>query len=236
MQMVLPPRCPVTLEEIGGNSFLSPSAWQSLQFIEAPFCDRCGVPYKADYGDEIECPSCIAEPPTFDQARAAVIYDDASHQLIVSYKHSDRAELAPMFAQWMNRAGADLLRRDAIIVPIPLHPRRLFMRKYNQSALIASEVGKLSGARVILDLLRRVRHTPPQQSLSAEARKRNVSGAFQLNRSSGDLRKKRIILVDDVLTTGATLSAAATVLKRAGVSQVSALVAARVVKGGLGAI
>lgn len=233
---LLPPRCPVTFEEVESNGFLSCAAWQNLQFIEAPFCRGCGIPFKVDYGGDIECPSCIADQPKFDEARAAVVYDDTSHKLIVGFKHSDRTDLAPMFASWMARAGAGFFSRDTAVVPVPLHPRRMFARKYNQSALLSKQLGKITGARVMLDGLRRIRHTPPQQSLSAEARKRNVQGAFRLGRPAGEIEGKSVVLIDDVLTTGATLSAAATALKRAGASRVSALVIARVVKGGFGAI
>lgn len=238
LDFAMPPHCPVTREEVSAYGVLAAGAWRAAHFIEPPCCARCGVPFSADYGEEIECPSCIAEPPGFDRARAALVYDDASHKMIVGFKHGDRTDLAAMFAAWMARAGAAFLSTSARLVPVPLHPRRLLTRRFNQSALLARAMAQSSGAALMIDGLIRQRATPPQKDLSAEGRKRNVEGAFALR---GDAAKRliegaHIILVDDVLTTGATLSSAARTLKRAGASQVDALVLARVVKGGLGAI
>ncbi|WP_375204158.1 ComF family protein [Hyphococcus sp.] len=238
LDLAMPPHCPVTREEIASSEALAPRAWAAAHFIEAPYCTRCGVPFAADYGEEIECPACIAEPPDFAHARAALVYDDASHGLIVGFKHGDRTELAAMFGRWMARAGEDLATGSSILVPVPLHARRLRERRFNQSALLAQALARETGAGLCLDGLLRRRATPPQKDLSAEGRKRNVSGAFGVRDDKARLRFRdaHVVLVDDVLTTGATLSAAARALKRAGASQVDALVLARVVKGGIGAI
>jgi len=217
---------------------LGPQAWAAAHFIEAPYCGRCGAPYGAQYGDDLECISCIASPPDFDSARAALVYDDATHGLIVGFKHGDRTELAPMFAGWMARAGSDLLSDATIIVPAPLHRRRLFSRRYNQSALLAREIARLSRTALSIGEFVRVRSTPPQKDLSASARRRNVAGAFGFrdDRARETFSGAHVVLVDDVMTTGATLCAAARALKRAGAGRVDALVLARVVKGGSGAI
>lgn len=233
----MPPRCPASGEAVAAPGLLSASGWAGLHFIEAPFCERCGVPFAAEYGEGVECPSCIAAPPAFDRARAAVVYDDASHGLIVGFKHSDRTELAPAFAQWLARAGAELLSDRPLIVPVPLHRLRLLMRRYNQSAILAKGAARRVGAPFAPEALIRRRATPPQKNLSAEARRRNVAGAFQVpEEARAMIAGAHIVLVDDVLTTGATLSACARALKRAGAAKVDALVLARVVKGGIGAI
>jgi len=234
----MPPSCPVTNEEIGTFGTLSPKAWSAVHFIAAPYCPRCGVPFAAEYGEEVECPSCIASPPDFERARAAVVYDDATHKLIVGFKHSDRTELAPMFANWMAIASQNLVSEASVLMPIPLHTSRRFARRYNQSALLAQGIAKRTGAQVALNDLVRRRATPPQKDLSADARRRNVSGAFGFRDLAAQNRYRgaHIVLVDDVLTTGATLSAAARALKRGGAARVDALVLARVVKGGIGAI
>ncbi|MEZ5892864.1 MAG: ComF family protein [Parvularculaceae bacterium] len=238
LDLVLPPRCPLTQEELVSHGALGAAAWGAAHFIEAPFCARCGVPFAADYGAEVECPSCIAAPPDFDRARAALVYNDASYKLIVGFKHSDRTELARMFGEWMARAGKGLLSSASVLTPVPLHAQRLRSRRYNQSALLAQAVAKQSGAALSLDDLVRRRATPPQKDLSADARRRNVAGAFGFRSDHAKARFKgaHVVLIDDVLTTGATLSAAARTLKRAGAAKVDALVLARVIKGGVGAL
>ena len=234
----MPPHCPVTGEEITAADALGSHAWGAAHFVDAPYCARCGVPFAAEYGEDVECPSCIANPPDFDRARAALVYDDASHRLVVGFKHGDRTELAEMFGAWMARAGSDFLTSSSVLAPVPLHPSRLRSRRFNQSALLARAVADRTGARFSVDGLVRRRKTPPQKDLSSEGRRRNVSGAFAVrdHRARDHFIGANVVLVDDVLTTGATLSAVARVLKRAGAAQVDALVLARVVKGGTGAI
>lgn len=232
----MPPRCPITNEEIIDPETLQGHAWSKLHFIDDPLCRQCGVPYALPYGDEIVCPSCIAEPLAFDAARAALVYDDESHRLIVGFKHSDRTDLAPMFAKLMHRAGKDILRPSSILLPIPLHPTRLFSRRYNQSAILAKALSERNGSTLGLQWLKRTRATPPQKNLSASARRRNVAGIFALGIDKSHIKGAHLVLIDDVLTTGATLSSAARVLKQAGAVRVDALVVARVVKGGVGVI
>ncbi len=237
LDSVMPPHCPISGKPVTRTGQLSPEAWSALHFIEEPFCPRCGIPFAVEYGDQIECPSCVADRPVYDRARAAVVYDEASHKLVVSFKHADRTELAPILAKWLVRTGIELITTQSILVPAPLHKHRLLARRYNQSAILAQWVAKFSGARYAPDLLTRNRRTPPQKNLSADARKRNVAGAFAISDQAATMvRDAHIVLVDDVLTTGATLSACAKALKTAGAGRVDALVLARVVKGGIGAI
>ena len=237
LNALMPPICPIADQHIATQGMVGPAGWSALHFVEAPYCRRCGVPFSTEYGEGVECPSCIAEPPAFDTARAAVVYDDASHDLVIGFKHADRTELAPMFAKWMIRAGQDLMTRCSILAPIPLHRQRLAARRFNQSSLLATAIGKQAHIKVAYGELQRVRATPPQQKLSAASRRRNMSGAFAVRRgAAATISGAHVILIDDVLTTGATLSSAARALKKAGARRVDALVLARVVKGGIGAI
>lgn len=223
--------------EPGGAASLSVEAWSALRFIDEPFCVRCARPFEMDYGQGAECPACIAMPPAFDATRAGVIYDAVSHGLIVGFKHGDRTERARVFAGWLKRAGAPFLGPDSVLVPTPLHPARLRQRRFNQAAEIARALTKISGCVTIADGLRRVRATESQQGLSADQRRRNLAGAITLNEARLPLLQgKHVVLIDDVMTTGATLSACARAARRARPASVNALVIARVVKEGENAI
>ncbi len=237
LNILLPPQCPISGDPVSEAGEISGAGWQAMQFIESPFCDGCAIPFSVDHGDDIKCAHCLADAQRFQTARASIVYDDISHPLIVGFKHGDRTELAPMFAKWMVRAGRDLLRPDVLLMPVPLHHKRLRARRFNQSALLTKEIAALTGHDYCLDGVERHRPTPPQQKLSSEGRKRNVAGAFRVDEEKQALFKgKHVILIDDVLTTGATISACCGPLLAAGASQVDALVLARVVKGGRQAI
>jgi ComF family protein len=237
LALLLPPLCPITQERVAAPGLLSASGWSQLQFIDDPVCAQCGAPFAVDQGEGATCAACVAEPPSFDRARAAVVYGEASHKLIVAFKHSDRTELAPLLAGWLARAGAAIDFSGALIVPCPLHPRRLLHRRYNQAAMLALALGKEKTAEVAVDALIRTKATPSQQGLTAEARRRNVAGAFAIRESwEKRLEGRPIVLIDDVLTTGATLSACARALKRSGAARVDALVLARVNRGGVDAL
>lgn len=230
--LVLPPR---PLEEAGGYRSrvqtvgLSPEAWTRVRFIDAPACDGCGLPFDFDQGESARCPTCLARPAAFDRARAACLYDDHSRDLILKLKHADRTDLAPLFARWLGRAAGDLLEAADVIVPVPLHRWRLLSRRYNQAAEVARRLAALTGVRYGPDLLVRRRATQSQGGKTAVGRRRNVAGVFAVpNGWRRRLDGRRVLVVDDVLTTGATAEACARALKAAGASGVDVAVIARV--------
>ncbi|WP_374368259.1 ComF family protein [Dongia sp.] len=230
LDAILPPRCLKCgdLVEIQGG--VCPSCWQGLRFISAPACACCGLPFEFDQGPGALCASCAATPPVFDRARAVFRYDENSRDLILAFKHADRTSSAPAFANWLARAGAELLAEADFIAPVPLHWSRLFTRRYNQAALLSLALGRLSGKKVVPDLLIRRRATPKQGRLGRLARQRNVAGAFALNPRRHDLiAGRRILLIDDVVTTGATIAGCARALRQNGAGGIDVLALARVI-------
>lgn len=203
-----------------------------MQFIDGPVCQCCGLPFEVDVGETTLCGACIARPPDFDRARAILCYDENSKKPVLAIKHADRLDLVPAFAKGLERAGRTLFPEAGLLVPVPLHRWRLWRRRYNQAAELARGLSRRTGIAVASNLLERVKSTPSQGEMpSAEARRLNVRGAFRVPRDQrASVRGKTILLVDDVLTTGATASAAARALKRAGAARVYVVALARVVR------
>lgn len=229
---LLPPRCLGCGAIAPRDGALCGACWGGLSFIERPWCACCGLPFEFDIEDGALCGGCAAGPPAFDAARAVLRYDDASRPLILSFKHGDRMQAGRHFGGWMARTGADLAQQADLVAPVPLHWRRLAARRYNQSAELARGVAAAAGIGLCVDLLRRTRATPSQGGLTRRARRLNVRGAFAVAPHRREaIRDAHILLVDDVMTTGATVEAAARTLKRAGASRVDVLVLARVVRG-----
>ncbi len=231
LDLLLPPRCPETGALIAGASGMSAEAWRNLHFLAGPCCACCGMPFDVDLPPDTLCAACDASAPRYDRARAVLAYDDFSKSLLLNLKHGDRTDLAPLLGRWLQRAGGDLLAAADIVAPVPMHRSRLFRRRFNQAALLASAMAKGTGHRSVLDLLERVRATPSQGHLSRLARARNVRGAFAVRPKFRDgLVGKRVLLVDDVFTTGATVEECARILRRAGVGAVDVVTVARVLR------
>jgi ComF family protein len=208
---------------------MSAEVWSKIVFIDGPVCDGCGLPFEYDQGPGVRCAACMARPRAFDRARAACLYDETSRDPILKLKHADRIDLAPMLAKWVSRAAWPLVEDADLVAPIPMHRFRLLRRRFNQAAEIARPFARLAGLGYLPDALVRVRATPSQAGKSGGARRRNMAAAFAV--PPGRAHKvagKRILLIDDVLTTGATAEACARALKAAGAARVNVAVAARV--------
>lgn len=201
--------------------------WSRIRFLDGPVCDGCGAPFEFDPG--VRCAACLARPRAFDAARAACLYDETSRDPILQLKHADRLDLAPMFARWLSRTARDLIDAADAIAPVPLHPMRLVARRHNQAAEIARPLARLTGTPYLPDALVRRRRTDTQAGKSGSGRRRNVAAAFDVPASRRrQVEGLRILLVDDVLTTGATAEGCARALKAAGAARVDLAVVARV--------
>lgn len=232
---VLPPRCAVSGAIVDHPGMIAPSVWRGLRFIGDPLCPRCGVPFDFSVADagEMVCTRCLTDPPAYASARAALTYDDASRPLILRFKHGDQIQAVHSFVPWLRRAGEGILEKADFLVPVPLHRWRLLRRRYNQAAIIAYALSKDCGVPCLPDALLRRRPTPVQGHLGHAERQKNVKGAFAVNpRHKGLLQGKTIVLIDDVLTTGATVGECTKALLAAGSKEVHVLAIARVVRGG----
>lgn len=224
---VLPPRCLACGATVDAPGALCPTCFGGFTFIAPPQCRVCGVPLPDAVGETLLCGGCLRERPDFNQARAVFVYDAASKPLLLRFKHGDRTDAAVHLARWMHRAGEELVARSEVIVPVPLHRWRLLWRTYNQAALLANALGRLARKPVVPDALTRIRGTPSQGHLSRAARRRNLAQAIRAHRPAA-VAGRRVLLVDDVLTTGATADACTRALLAAGARQVDVLVLGRV--------
>ena len=229
---MLPPRCLHCQAMVEGDAALCPDCWPLFDFLAPPLCESCGFPFEYDPGThDTVCGACLAHPPHFDRARSVLVYGENSRTLILDFKHGDRTWPAPSFGRWLARAGGGMIGEVDLAVPVPLHRSRLYARRYNQASLLALALGREAGLPVEPELLTRRRPTPSQGRMSPAARRRNVRGAFRLRRGFEEMvRGSRILLVDDVFTTGATAGECARCLKRAGAAAVDVLTLARVVR------
>jgi len=229
--LLLPPRCPACRTIVRDDGSFCAPCWATLRFITAPVCARCGVPFEVDHGPGTTCGACLKDPPRFEAARAALVYHGAARRVLLGFKHGDRDHLVRLMAPQMVRVARDWLGPEAVLVPVPLHRWRLWRRGYNQAALLARAVGRASATPLAVDALIRRRATAMSTGMTRGQRAKNVRGAFQVPHPA-QIAGRRVILVDDVLTTGATVAACTRVLLRAGASRVDVLTWARVVREG----
>jgi ComF family protein len=229
LDIALPTLCVACREPVDGEGVCA-ACWAKLSFIAPPFCPRLGIPFVYDPGEGLLSMEAIANPPAYARARAAVRYDDVAKTLVHALKYQDRTDLAPTMGRWMARAGREFLQDADLLVPVPLHWRRGWSRRYNQSGALARAIERQSGVKVASEALRRIRPTQQQIGLNRTQRASNVQGAFKVaSHRQSEIQGARVILVDDVLTSGATIDACARALLRAKAASVDVLVFARVV-------
>jgi len=229
VNLVLPPQCLSCRARLADQGFCA-SCWYELGFIEAPLCDRLGIPFDYDPGPGIVSAAALAHPPSYARARAVVRFDGVARKLVHRFKYKDGLDAAPLLGAMMKRSGRELIEGSDIVIPVPLYRTRMWQRRYNQAAVLALEIARQSKLVYEPQLLDRVRKTKAQVGLTAKQRRRNVSGAFGINESAFEqLGGKRVLLIDDVITTGATVEACSRALLSGGAEVVNVLAFARIV-------
>jgi len=231
VDIVVPPRCLSCRKQLADDGGLCISCWRELRHIEEPVCEVMGTPFAFDQGEGAVSAAGLANPPPWRRARAAVAFDDHSQPLVHGLKYHDRPEAGLVMARMMARAGRKLLRECDFVAPVPLHRMKLWRRRFNQSGFLGLKLAQQFGRPCEVSILVRVKATRPQVGLQHTERQKNVRGAFRIAAGQAAVvRDKKIVLVDDVMTTGATAAACAEALLKAGAAEVSVLVFALVLE------
>jgi ComF family protein len=231
IDFLAPPKCLVCHDAVLEPASLCLSCWANLKLIDAPVCNVLGIPFAYDQGEGAISPAALAEPPTWDRARAAVAYDEASRRIVHALKYRDTMEAGLLMARLMARAGQPLIGEADVIIPVPLHRFRLWGRRFNQAAFLSQQISRQFGKAYRSDVLKRNRATRSQVGLSSDERRKNVAKVFQvMPEAVGHIAGRRVLLVDDVLTTGATAGSCAAVMKKSGAAHVDVLTFALVLE------
>lgn len=230
--MLYPPQCIACEAATADAHSLCVACWNGLSLIAKPYCERLGTPFAVDYGMGMLSPAAIADPPRFDRARAVARHRDTARDLVSRLKYGERLDLSRLMSKMMLQAGQELLADADLIVPVPMHRFRLWRRRYNQAALLARDISRETGVPVSLDALVRVRHTRPQVELRRGERQQNLVGAFRVPpEKTIEITGRRVVVIDDVRTTGSTLNACAHILRKAGAARVDVLTFTLVAEG-----
>jgi ComF family protein len=221
---IVPPVCLACHVPLADHDTVCANCWRQIDFVRAPLCDRLGIPLPFDTGGRMISGLAAADPPSYDRARAVAVFSGTTQQLIHGFKYSDRQDCRRLFGRWLAASGSELLAEADVLVPIPLNRWRLLSRRYNQAAILSCELARLTGIETAPTVLARVRSTASQVGMTREQRRLNVAGAFQVApRLRHQIDRRRVLLIDDVITTGATVEAATRVLKAAGATRVDVL-------------
>ncbi len=232
LELLYPPQCVACETATATPHSLCVACWNAMPLISKPYCERLGTPFQVDFGMGMLSPAAIADPPRFDRARAVAGHRDTARDLVSRLKYGERLDLAILMAKMMKQAGRDLLVEADVLIPVPMHPLRLWRRRYNQAALLAHALGKETGVPVSLEVLRRVRHTRAQVGLRRSERQTNLVGAFLVPAEHRPIIAGRhVVVIDDVRTTGSTLNACAHILRKAGATRIDVLTFTLVAEG-----
>jgi ComF family protein len=227
--LIVPPCCLVCRAPLEAHHLLCAPCWREVHFIRAPLCDVLGIPLPFDTGERMLSAAAVAHPPAYDRARAVAHFSGSMRTLVHQFKYADRHDARTLYGRWLTEAGHSLIQGIDVVVPVPLSRWRLLSRRFNQAAILAQELSRQTGLAVDLGLLRRKRFTRSQVGLTRDERRRNLAGAFVVPRPRrASIHGRNVLLVDDVITTGATVEACARVLKRAGAARVDVLALALV--------
>ena len=229
VDFLLPPVCLHCHHPLSGHDALCARCWRRIDFIRAPLCDRLGIPLPFDSGAKTVSAAALADPPDYHRARAAAHFDGVVRDLVHALKYADRHDGRRMFARWLSAAGDELLGDADLLVPVPLHRWRLLRRRFNQAAILAQQLARLRGLAWQPQALLRVKATPQQVGLARNQRRRNMATAFAVAPAARrSIAGRNIVVIDDVITTGATVDACARALKAAGAARVDVLAVAMV--------
>lgn len=222
--IVVPPVCLACQAPLAVHDALCPACWRRIAFIRPPLCDRLGLPMPFDTGGTMISGAALAHPPDWDRARAVAHFDDVMRDLVHKLKYADRHDARRLFGRWLAESGRDLLTDADLLIPVPLHPARLWRRRFNQAAILCAELTRSTGIPADPFVLARVKATPSQVGLSQAERQANISGAFALRPGAqARIADRRLVLVDDVITTGATAAACARIPRRGGAARIDVL-------------
>lgn len=228
IDFILPKRCLLCGKTIVSNDCLCTECFKKINFITAPYCLHCGKPLISENIDGLYCTQCLSKKDPFRLCRSAIIYDDDSKKLLLDFKFADHIENKKLLTHWLYMAGKDIFNEGVdIIIPVPLHYSRLIKRKYNQSAILAKELSNLTHIAADFKSLKKKKYTLPQVQCSGKQRQKNVRNAF-IVANPDKIKNKRIVLIDDVYTTGATMRECAKILKKAGAKSIDVLTVAKV--------